>query len=362
MALPLSELLLPLPAACSARDLLCRTGSGNSRRSRSSGEDCVGAMVDFVDGSPGSPEVAYHKEKSTFFQLASKHVAHASMGAAAVLDGAPVQEDHDDAALFIIDPQVDFHEGGTLGIDGATADSERIAKLIEKHPDSIDHIFVSLDTHHRIHIAHAAFWRNAAGESPAPFTEILHADVRARKWVPREKQLDKWALEYTASLEKGGRFKHVIWPYHCVLGTVGHAVTPVLMPALDEWSTRRQRAVTWVLKGQNNRTEMYSALKAEVPVKDDPATHINRTLVASLASHRQVLICGEAKSHCVNQTTRDLLSLWPKDRSSDIVVLTDATSPVAGFEEKGAQFIKDMTAAGLTMCTTTEWVPPPKIN
>ena len=32
--------------------------------------------------------------------------------------------------LLIIDPQVDFHEGGSLAISGATADSERITKMI----------------------------------------------------------------------------------------------------------------------------------------------------------------------------------------------------------------------------------------
>ena len=48
-------------------------------------------------------------------------------------------------ALIVIDPQNDFHEGGSLGIEGATADSMRTAELIRRHPDQIDHIFVSLD-------------------------------------------------------------------------------------------------------------------------------------------------------------------------------------------------------------------------
>ena len=87
--------------------------------------------------------VAFHKSKSTCFELSSAHVSHASMGGAAVLDGCPVKEDHDDAALFIIDPQNDFHEGGSLAVAGATDDSKRIAELIERHPFEIDHIFVS---------------------------------------------------------------------------------------------------------------------------------------------------------------------------------------------------------------------------
>ena len=279
------------------------------------------------------------------------------MGAAAVLEGAPPVEDHDNSALFIIDPQVDFHEDGSLAVTGATADSERIAAFIRKHPERIDHIFVSLDTHHRVHIAHSAFWKDAQGEVPAPFTQISHADVVSGKWQAREPKLQQWALDYTQSLEEGGRFVHLIWPYHCVLGTPGHAVSPVLMPALDEWSEVRGRAITWVLKGQNNRTEMYSALKAEVPVPGDPATRMNTALVETLKAHRQVVICGEAKSHCVNFTTRDLLSMWPASRVADLVVLTDCTSAVANFEAQADEFEADMKAAGVTLASSKTFVP-----
>jgi len=302
--------------------------------------------------------VGFHGRKTNEFQLSSSILPHVSMGGACVLDGCPVKEDHDDAALFIIDPQIDFHEGGSLAVAGATADSERIAALIKKNPFEIDHIFVSLDAHHRVHIAHGAFWVDPSGKPPAPFTQITHAEVVAGAWKAREPELQRWALEYTSSLEAGGRFTHIIWPYHCLLGTVGHAVSPALMPALEEWSEKRSRAITWVLKGQNNRTEMYSALKAEVPVKDDPATGLNMQLVETLASHSQVVICGEAKSHCVNFTTRDLLSAWPKGRAvSDICVLEDCTSPVGGCEAVADKFFDDIRAAGVTMVKAAEWIP-----
>jgi len=314
------------------------------------------ATFELAMSDPCAP-VEIKRSKTNMFTLASEHVAHASMGASAVLDGCPCKEDHDDAALFIIDPQNDFHEGGSLGVPGATDDSKRIAALIRNHADKLDHIVVSLDAHHPNHIAHAAFWTNEKGEKPAAFTEIKHADVVAGTWKSRLPDLQEWAVEYTKSLEGGGRFTHIIWPDHCLLGTPGHCVSPALMPALLEWSERRQRSVTWVLKGQNNRTEMYSALKAEVPVVDDPGTTLNETLIDTLISHRQVLICGEAKSHCVNFTTRDLLTKWPKERASDLVLLTDATSPVPGFEKSAEQFEADMRSAGLTLVSTTEFVP-----
>lgn len=238
------------------------------------------------------------------------------------------------------------------------ADSQRIAELIRRHPFQIDHIFVSLDAHHRVHIAHGGFWTDADGQSPPPFTNISHADVVSGKWKAREPELQRWALEYTSSLEEGGRFSHIIWPYHCLIGSPGHVVSPALLPALDEWSEKRGRAVTWVMKGQNNRTEMYSALRAEVPVSDDPATHLNTQLVETLANHSQVIICGEAKSHCVNFTTRDLLSAWPTGRPvSDICLLEDATSPVTGCEAEADQFFDDMREVGVTLVKASDWHP-----
>ena len=49
--------------------------------------------------------------------------------------------------LLIIDPQVDFHPGGSLAVAGADQDSERIANLILQFINEIDEIYVTLDTH-----------------------------------------------------------------------------------------------------------------------------------------------------------------------------------------------------------------------
>ena len=111
------------------------------------------------------------------------------------------------------------------------------------------------------------------------------------------------------------------------------------------------------LKGQNNRTEMYSALKAEVEVRDDAATRLNMPLIEQLKSHAQVVICGQAKSHCVNHSTRDLLSQWPARRAADLVLLTDCTTAVAGFEASADEFEADMRAAGVTLVSSKEYSP-----
>ena len=49
-------------------------------------------------------------------------------------------------ALLIIDPQIDFHPGGTMPIDGAEKDSERTAAMIRTYCDEIDEIYVSISS------------------------------------------------------------------------------------------------------------------------------------------------------------------------------------------------------------------------
>lgn len=76
-------------------------------------------------------------------------------------------------------------------------------------------------------------------------------------------------------------------------------------------------------QGMNNYTEMYSAIEAEVPVPSDPQTHTNRDIVAALKKAPKVLVCGQALSHCVNYTTRDLVQYWEGRDPADIILMLD---------------------------------------
>ncbi|GLD96365.1 hypothetical protein PINS_up005048 [Pythium insidiosum] len=106
------------------------------------------------------------------------------------------------------------------------------------------------------------------------------------------------------------------------------------------------------MKGSNPFTEHYSALRAEFELPHDPATSLNQNLVNVLKHADKVAICGEAISHCVNYTVRDLVDAWPADRMHDLVLLTDCMSPVPGFEAAGEAFLKDMAAKGVTLMTS----------
>ncbi|EQC37429.1 hypothetical protein SDRG_05032 [Saprolegnia diclina VS20] len=266
---------------------------------------------------------------------------------------AAAKDGHGGLALFIIDPQVDFHPGGSLAIPTANDDAERTAVFIRKHMGAITQLVITLDSHQRLHIAHGVFWKDLDGVSPAPFTLITSADVASGKWSPRAPELQAYAYEYTKALEAGGRFTLCIWPEHCIIGTKGQAIVDVVHDAALEWSRVSRRPITYVQKGSNCYTEHYSALRADVELPHDPETSLNVGLIDALKTAGVVAVCGQALSHCVNFTVRDLVQHWPAGRASDIAILTDCTSPVAGFESSGADFIADMSKLGVRFLDST---------
>ena len=86
-------------------------------------------------------------------------------------------ESKDLTTLFLIDLQNDFHPGGALAIPSADADAERTASFIKRNALSIDRIVATLDSHHKLHIAHPAHWFDTNGNHPAPFTFISSQDI-----------------------------------------------------------------------------------------------------------------------------------------------------------------------------------------
>jgi len=130
-----------------------------------------------------------------------------------------------------------------------------------------------------------------------------------------------------------------------LIGTPGHNVVPDIMDALDSWIAKTGKSILWCQKGQNLLTESYSAMCAEVPVSVE--TSFNSKLQELLIQSRRVLICGQALSHCVNFTTRDIVKHWPDGEFERLCILTDCSSSVPGFESAGDTFIQDMCAKGV---------------
>lgn len=259
--------------------------------------------------------------------------------------------------LVVIDPQVDFCDPrGNLYVKGADKDMERLAGMVKRLGKKLDDIHVTLDSHHLVHIAHPIFWKNSAGDNPKPFTIITAQDVRDGTWTTAKPGLFKSAKNYVEQLEKNARYPLCIWPPHCVIGTVGQTIYPVLNNALLEWC-RGFAAVDFVTKGSNILTEHYSAIVADVPDANDPSTQMNVNFLNTINEADIVLLAGEARSHCLANTGRDACNYFSDDSLvKKLVLLTDATSDVGGFEALGEQFVKDMVARGMQTTTCKDFL------
>ena len=258
--------------------------------------------------------------------------------------------------LLVIDPQIDFCDPhGALSVAGADGDMARLAQMVERLAPRLDQIHVTLDSHHLVDIAHPIFWQDERGNSPAPFTIISAEDVALGRWKAAQPQARDRAAAYVQALARHGRYPLCIWPPHCLLGSRGHDVSPVLFDALQAWE-QRYAVVDYVQKGSNIYTEHYSAIQADVPDLSDPSTQVNTALVESLKQADILAVAGEAGSHCVANTVRDLAQFGGDPLVSKIVLLRDAVSPVGGFEAFEDSFVSELTARGMQLSSTTEFL------
>ena len=259
-------------------------------------------------------------------------------------------------ALLIIDPQNDFcdSDSGSLYVPGADGDMLRLAEALIRSGDEFEEIHVTLDSHHLKDIAHPLFWENELGEPPAQFTQIRASEVVSGHWRAYDSRHQARATAYVQALERGGKHLLTIWPPHCLIGSVGQAVYPPLFEALLSWE-RKFGTVNFVAKGENPFTEHYSAIRAEVPDPADSSTQTNSSLVAALKLADRIVVAGEAGSHCVANTLCDLTEEFAPEEVAKITLLTDAISPVPGFEGLQATMIEKLTLRGMKTGRTSDF-------
>lgn len=275
--------------------------------------------------------------------------------------------------LLIIDPQNDFCDlpeswqpanplteqriASALPVAGAHADMQRLAGLIRAGKNGISDIIVTLDSHHRVDVAHPPFWVQADGSAVSPFTVISAQQVRAGLYRPRKADALPRVLAYLDELEAQARYSLMIWPVHCEIGTWGHNVHTDVQAACNAWEESRLSTVKQVYKGANPWTEHYSAMQAEVPDDEDPDTQLNQCLIAQLDQADVLLIAGEASSHCVKATTEHIVDNLPSKQLSKIILLTDCMSPVGGFEQQAESFLAAMRGRGVQLATSQDVLP-----
>jgi len=255
-------------------------------------------------------------------------------------------------ALLIIDAQYDFCDpDGSLFVPGAEKDVLRIAQMIATLGDKLDQIFVTLDTHRVLDIAHPLFWEDPNGNTVAPFTLVTAAAVAEGKWIPRFHKAE--VIEYLKKLEGDGQFKHFIWPEHCLVGSKGAALDETILNAVLAWTHVTRKDYRSIVKGLNPLTEHFGIFKAQVPISDDPNTKLNQDFLSELETYDRVLIVGEARSHCVATSIKQILDYAPK-LIPKVSLLTDCVSDVPNWGHLADPIFEDAEKQGMLFCRSSE--------
>ena len=257
-------------------------------------------------------------------------------------------------ALLIIDPQNSFcHPDGELSVEGADRDMERLSRFIQANGEAFHRILVTLDSHNRMHIAHPAWWKDPQGTPPAPFTALTREGVKNGTWLASNPNDQAWSESYMDNCPT-----HVIWPPHCLLGTWGHGVYAPLDATLTQWAHHHTDLVM-IPKGSARYTEHFSIFQPKVRREGDPSACFNLNLLDELDAFDDIYIAGEASSHCVADSVRDIIHTRPA-MARKLILLTDAMSPVTGFATLAQTFLTDMEHAGVRFATTTEGIEQTK--
>jgi len=263
--------------------------------------------------------------------------------------------------LLLVDMQVDFvHKDGTLSVPGAVDDTRRVIEWIYRNMARLTTIAASLDSHVPMSIFFPTWWVDAENRHPQPYTVIHSADVKAGVWKPLYEA--EWSVQYCEQLEEYAKKELMIWPYHTLIGTPGHALTPALYEAIAYHSGARQTQPVFLEKGTIPTTEYYSMLEPEVKVPDHPMGNLNVSFLNMLASYDRIYVAGEAKSHCVLETVNSIMRYFA-DRPPIIDkfrVLEDCmssvTHPTIDFEAQAKRSFERFERMGLHMVSSDEMI------
>ncbi len=252
--------------------------------------------------------------------------------------------------LLLVDEQKDFclPEGALFVAGrsgrGAVEDSDRIARFLYRNLGWITEVVCTLDTHLPHQIFFPFFWRDAQGHHPAPHREVTAEALKNGELEPNPciagscadgdtVWLRRYAEHYCESLEKAGKYRLYLWPFHCLLGSAGHDLVGVVEEARLFHSFCRLAHDGLESKGMYPLTENYSALSTEVLESQDgrPVGARNGALIDRLLAADRLIVAGQAASHCVRSTLDDLLAeIERRDTAlaEKVVVLADCMSAV----------------------------------
>ena len=264
-------------------------------------------------------------------------------------DVAPATGDGVRTCLVVVDvqntfctPGFELFVGGRSGT-GALDDSRRLCEFVYRNLGAITQVVPTLDTHQALQIFHSVFLVDADGNHPQPFTLVTLDDVQSGRWRVDAAVAEGLGLDpdyasahlrhYVETLAVGGKYSLTVWPFHAMLGGVGHALVAAVEEAIFFHSIARLSQPDFQMKGDSPLTEHYSMLGPEVDtdLEGEPLGRRNLPLIERLLRFDAVVIAGQAKSHCVAWTIRDLLedpTVQERGLARKVYLLEDCTSPV----------------------------------
>jgi nicotinamidase-related amidase len=292
---------------------------------------------------------------------------------------APAADDRFRLGLVLVDvqntfciPGFELFVAGRSGT-GAVDDNRRLCEFLYRNLDAVTQIVPTLDTHRATQIFHPLWLVDEDGRHPAPYTLVSSDDVERGRWrfnpdAGRTLGIDpgygqRHLLHYVRRLEEGGKYALTIWPYHAMLGGIGHALVSSVEEAVFFHTIARQSQPDFQEKGSNPLTEHYSVIGPEVTHGPDGEEIEPRddALVERLLELDAVVIAGQAKSHCVAWTIADLLDSTRGEHrlAEKVYLLEDCTSAVCipgvvdYTDEADAAFAR-FAAAGMHVVRSTD--------
>jgi nicotinamidase-related amidase len=292
----------------------------------------------------------------------------------------PAAEDAFRVGLLAVDvqntfciPGFELFVAGRSGT-GAVDDNRRLCEFIYRNLGTITQIFPSLDTHHAMQVFHAIWLVDEHGNHPEPYALIAHEEIEAGRWGVNEAVAEALGIgadyaarhlaHYTRRLAEGGKYNLTIWPYHAMLGGIGHALVPAVEEAMFFHGVTRFSRPDFQVKGANPLTEHYSMLGPEIREGPDGDSlgEMNSALIDTLLAFDAVVVAGQAKSHCLAWTIDDLLEeddVRERRLAERTYLLEDCTSPVVvpgvvDYTDEADAAFERYKAAGMHVVRSTD--------
>jgi nicotinamidase-related amidase len=264
-------------------------------------------------------------------------------------DLRPAAEDSFRLCLLVVDvqntfciPGFELFVAGRSGT-GAVDDNRRLCEFVYRNLGEITQILPSLDTHHAMQVFHAIWLVDEDGNHPEPYALVSAEDVESGRWRVNPAVAEALGIDldyavrhlghYTRRLADGGKYDLTVWPYHAMLGGIGHALVSAVEEAIFFHGVARYSHPDFQVKGDMPLTEHYSMLGPEVTEgpDGDPIGTRNAALIERLLTFDAIAVAGQAKSHCLAWTIDDLLQdpdVRERGLAEQTYLLEDCTSPV----------------------------------